>query len=74
MFSRYKKTPASGAQPVKAPVPAAPVATQPAAQPSAVRRKARGGVRPLTRMVDHSPALHELRLFKSAPLISWHAQ
>jgi Xaa-Pro aminopeptidase len=32
---------------------------------SAVRRKARGGVRPLTRMVDHSPALHELRLFKS---------
>ena len=32
---------------------------------TAVRGKARGGIRPLTSMVDHTPALHELRLFKS---------
>ncbi len=32
---------------------------------NAVRRKARGGIRPLTRMLDHAGGLHEMRLFKS---------
>ncbi len=32
---------------------------------NSVRKKARGGVRPMTGLVDHLPILHELRLFKS---------
>ena len=64
MFSRYKKNSASGAQPVKAPVPAAPVATQPAAQPSAVRRKAKPAAQagPVDKEKKRKERLGEIKL------------
>ncbi len=64
MFSRYKKNSASGAQPVKAPAPAAPVATQPAAQPSAVRRKAKPAAQagPVDKEKKRKERLGEIKL------------
>ncbi|MBW4983784.1 CpaF family protein [Mameliella sp. CS4] len=64
MFSRYKKNSASGAQPVKVPAPAAPVATQPAAQPSAVRRKAKPAAQagPVDKEKKRKERLGEIKL------------
>ncbi|MBY6118309.1 CpaF family protein [Mameliella alba] len=64
MFSRYKKNSASGAQPVKAPAPAAPAAAQPAAQPTAVRRKAKPAAQaaPVDKEKKRKERLGEIKL------------
>ncbi|BBU57640.1 Flp pilus assembly protein, ATPase CpaF [Mameliella alba] len=64
MFSRYKKNSASGAQPVKAPAPAAPAAAQPAVQPTAVRRKAKPSAQaaPVDKEKKRKERLGEIKL------------
>ncbi|MDD9732282.1 CpaF family protein [Mameliella sp. AT18] len=65
MFSRYKKNSAPGAQPVKAPAPAAPAtAAQPAAQPTAVRRKAKPAAQaaPVDKEKKRKERLGEIKL------------
>ncbi|GGF44617.1 pilus assembly protein CpaF [Mameliella alba] len=65
MFSRYKKNSATGAQPVKAPAPAAPAtAAQPAAQPTAVRRKAKPAAQaaPVDKEKKRKERLGEIKL------------
>ncbi|MCR9274888.1 MULTISPECIES: CpaF family protein [Mameliella] len=64
MFSRYKKNSAPGAQPVKAPAPAAPAAAQPAVQPTAVRRKAKPAAQaaPVDKEKKRKERLGEIKL------------